>query len=151
MFALVITVHVITCALLILIVLVQQGRGGGLIDSLSSAESIFGTKTNTFLVKSTSVLAVVFFITCLSLAFLSVQKSKSLIETSYRPTAASQSQTQTQTKPLTTSGTTAQAPSPAPAVSAEQPPKTSSVAETPSPAQSTTSTATQPSQTPSAP
>jgi len=85
MFAFVMTIHVIACALLILIVLVQQGRGGGLVDSLSSAESIFGTKTNSFLIKSTSVLAVVFFITCLSLAFLSIQKNKSLIQTSYKP------------------------------------------------------------------
>lgn len=88
MFAFVITVHVIACALLILIVLVQQGRGGGLVDSLSSAESIFGTKTNSFLIKSTSVLAVIFFITCLALAFLSIQKNKSLIQTSYKPAAA---------------------------------------------------------------
>ncbi|HQP91871.1 MAG TPA: preprotein translocase subunit SecG [Candidatus Omnitrophota bacterium] len=90
MFAFIITIHVITCALLILIVLVQQGRGGGLVDSLSSAESIFGTKTNAFLIKSTSVLAVVFFITCLALAFLSIQKNKSLIETSYKPQAATE-------------------------------------------------------------
>lgn len=89
MYTLVILVHIIACSLLILIVLIQQGRGGGLIDNLSSAESIFGTKTNTFLVKSTSVLAVVFFFTCLGLAFLSIQKSKSLIETNYKPPAAS--------------------------------------------------------------
>ncbi len=88
MFAFVITIHIIACALLILIVLIQQGRGGGLVDSLSSAESIFGTKTNAFLIKSTSILAVIFFITCLTLAFLSIQKNKSLIETLYKPTTA---------------------------------------------------------------
>jgi len=87
MFYLVIAVHVLICLLLILIVLIQQGRGGGLIDSFSSAESIFGTKTNTFLVKATSVLAAAFFLTCLMLAFLSLQKGKSLIETRYRPEA----------------------------------------------------------------
>ena len=37
MFGIVIAIHCIACALLILIVLIQQGRGGGLIDSLSSA------------------------------------------------------------------------------------------------------------------
>ncbi|MDD5018938.1 MAG: preprotein translocase subunit SecG [Candidatus Omnitrophica bacterium] len=87
MFALIITVHVIACSLLILIVLVQQGRGGGLIENFSSAESIFGTKTSSFLVKSTTVLAIVFFLTCLSLAFLSIQKSRSLVER-YDPNAA---------------------------------------------------------------
>lgn len=87
MFAFVITVHVIACILLILIVLIQQGKGGGLISTLSSAESIFGTKTNTFLIKATSILSVIFFLTCLSLTFLSLQKNKSLIETSYKPKA----------------------------------------------------------------
>lgn len=88
MFGFFITIHVLACSLLILLVLVQQGRGGGLIDSFSSAESIFGTKTNTFLVKATSILAVVFFVSCLALAFLSIQKNKSLIETSYKPSAS---------------------------------------------------------------
>lgn len=85
MFAFVITIHVIACILLIIIVLIQQGKGGGLIDTLSSAESIFGTKTNTLLVKATSILSVIFFMTCLSLTFLSIRKNKSLIETSYKP------------------------------------------------------------------
>jgi len=85
MFTLVIAIHVVICGLLILLVLIQQGRGGGLIDSFSSAESIFGTKTNTFLVKATSLLATAFFLTCLSLAFLSLQKGKSLLDTSYQP------------------------------------------------------------------
>jgi preprotein translocase subunit SecG len=83
MFGLVIAIHVVVCSLLITIVLIQQGRGGGLIDSLSSAENIFGTKTSAFLVKSTSVLAVIFFFTCLSLAFLSIRRGKSLLETTY--------------------------------------------------------------------
>lgn len=87
MFALIITIHIIACALLILIVLVQQGRGGGLIETFSSAESIFGTKTSSFLVKSTTVLAIVFFFTCLALAFMSIQKSRSLVER-YQPNAA---------------------------------------------------------------
>ena len=123
MFALVITVHVIVCALLIIIVLIQQGRGGGLIDNLSSAESIFGTKTSTFLVKATSVLSVIFFFTCLSLAFLSIQKNKSLIETSYKPSTKAQTasttapaqtppapaQTQTQASPAQVTQTQAPA------------------------------------------
>lgn len=88
MFNFVIGIHMFVCALLILVVLIQQGRGGGLIDSMSSAESLFGTKTNTLLVRSTSVLAVLFFVTCLTLAFMSIQKNKSLVETRYQPQAA---------------------------------------------------------------
>lgn len=84
MFAFIITVHVIACSLLILIVLIQQGKGGGLVDSFSSAENIFGTKTSAFLIKSTSVLAVVFFVTCLALALMSIQKSRSVVDR-YKP------------------------------------------------------------------
>ncbi|MFA5038949.1 MAG: preprotein translocase subunit SecG [Candidatus Omnitrophota bacterium] len=97
MFALVISIHVIVCAMLILIVMIQQGRGGGLIDTFSSAESIFGTKTSAFLVKSTSILAVIFFVTCLALAFLSIQKSRSLVEREYKP---SQTQAVTPVEPV---------------------------------------------------
>ncbi len=97
MFTFIIIVHVLACCLLILIVLVQQGKGGGLIDSFSSAESIFGTKTNTFLVKATSFLSVIFFITCLSLAFISIQRNKSLIETSYKPPVAANAPAATNT------------------------------------------------------
>jgi len=142
MYALVILIHVIACSLLILIVLIQQGRGGGLIDTLSSAESIFGTKTNTFLVKSTSVLAVIFFFTCLGLAFLSIQKSKSLIETNYKPPIAS---TTTPVPPATAAPTTPKAPAvTTPPVSASSP---APIAKTP--AETKTVPATQKTQTPS--
>ncbi len=110
MFSLVITIHVIACILLILIVLIQQGRGGGLVDSFSSAESIFGTKTNAFLVKSTSVLAVIFFFTCLGLAFLSLQQSKSLIQTGYKPPASAQNANPTPQTAGTQAANTAAAP-----------------------------------------
>ena len=143
MYALMILIHIIACSLLILIVLIQQGRGGGLIDNLSSAESIFGTKTNIFLVKSTSVLAVIFFFTCLSLAFLSIQKSKSLIETNYKPTAAS-------TTPLAPPATTTPTTPKTPAVTTVPPVSVPSTApKTEAPAQTKATPATQTTQTPS--
>lgn len=79
-YGILISVHIIACLALIGIVLIQAGRGGGLTESFSKAESIFGTMTNTLLTRATTVLAIVFFITCLSLAFLSKQRSKSLLE-----------------------------------------------------------------------
>jgi preprotein translocase subunit SecG len=79
MMALIIAIHVIACFLLISIVLIQQGRGGGLVESFSGVESMFGPKTNTFLTRATAVLSVMFFITCLSLAFLSSRQSRSLM------------------------------------------------------------------------
>jgi len=76
---LIIAIHVIVCALLIILILIQRGRGGGLADSFHDVESMFGTKTNAFLTRTTTVLSVLFFITCLSLALLSVRQSRSLL------------------------------------------------------------------------
>lgn len=75
----VITLHIIFCILLIILILIQAGRGGGLVEGFSSVESMFGPKTNVFLTRVTTVLATLFFISCVSLAFLSSQQSKSLM------------------------------------------------------------------------
>lgn len=79
MTGLIITIHVVICILLIAMILIQRGRGGGLVDTLSDVESMFGTKTNAFLTRTTTVLSVLFFITCLSLAFISAKASRSLM------------------------------------------------------------------------
>ncbi len=79
MMGLIIGIHVIACIFLIGIILIQAGRGGGLVENLSSMESVFGTKTSAFLTRSTTVLSTVFFITCLSLALLSARQSRSLL------------------------------------------------------------------------
>jgi len=80
MMSLIITVHVIVCALLIVLILIQRGRGGGLAESFSDVESMLGTKTNAFLSRTTTILSVLFFITCLSLAVLSIKQSRSLMK-----------------------------------------------------------------------
>lgn len=72
-------IHVIVCALLITLVLIQRGRGGGLVESFAGVESMFGTKTNSFLTRATTVLSIIFVFTCLSLAILSVRQSRSLL------------------------------------------------------------------------
>ncbi len=72
-------IHVIFAILLVTVVLMQSGRGGGLTEGFASAESMFGAKTNSFMVKTTSVLAALFIITSLSLAFLSSKKQRSLM------------------------------------------------------------------------
>lgn len=77
--SLIIAVHVIICILLIGIILIQAGRGGGLVEGFSGVESMFGTKTNTFLTRTTTILSILFFLTCVSLAFLSARQSKSLM------------------------------------------------------------------------
>lgn len=79
MIGFVITIHVIACLLLIIIILIQSGRGGGLVESFSGVESMFGPKTNSFLTRATTILSILFFITCLSLALLSAKQSRSLM------------------------------------------------------------------------
>lgn len=77
---LIITFHVIVCTLLIIIVLIQAGRGGGFIEGFSGMESIFGTKSNSLLTRTTAVLSILFFITCVSLAWLSAKQGQSLMK-----------------------------------------------------------------------
>ncbi len=79
MMTLIIIIHVIACVILITLVLIQRGRGAGLVESFSGVESMFGTKTNAFLTRTTTIMSIVFFLTCLSLAVLSVRQSKSLM------------------------------------------------------------------------
>jgi preprotein translocase subunit SecG len=79
MLTLVIVIHSIVCILLGLIILMQSGRGGGLTEAFASAESVFGAQTSTFLVKGTTILASLFLVTCLSIAFLSSKKSQSIM------------------------------------------------------------------------
>ena len=79
MMGFVIFIHVVICLGVIFFVLIQSGRGGGLTEQLSSAESLFGAQTNVVLIRITSVLATIFFVTCLSLAFLSSKKNESIM------------------------------------------------------------------------
>ena len=72
-------IHVLTCILLVTVVLMQSGRGGGLTESFSSAESVFGAKTNEFMVKVTVGLTTVFLLTSLSLAYFSARREESLV------------------------------------------------------------------------
>ena len=74
-----IVIHVTACVVLIVLVLIQRGRGAGLVESFAGVESMFGTKTSVFLTRTTTIMSVVFFITCLALAVLSVKQSKSLM------------------------------------------------------------------------
>jgi len=72
-------IHVIVCVLLVIAILMQAGRGGGLTETFQSAESMFGTQTNVFMVRTTTVLAVIFLSSSLILAFNSSKGNKSLM------------------------------------------------------------------------
>lgn len=75
-------VHVFVSIVLISVILLQAGRGGGLSEAfsgISSTKTIFGTSATTFLTRATSACAIVFIITCLSLAGLSLKGSRSIV------------------------------------------------------------------------
>jgi len=75
----ILVIHVIVCILLVIAILMQAGRGGGLTETFQSAESMFGTQTNVFMVRFTTILAVIFLSTSLILAFNSSKVDKSLM------------------------------------------------------------------------
>jgi preprotein translocase subunit SecG len=85
MMTFIIVIHVIACVVLIVLVLIQRGRGAGLVESFAGVESMFGTKTSAFLTRTTTIMSIVFFLTCLSLAVLSVRQSKSLMRAAKLP------------------------------------------------------------------
>lgn len=71
--------HVFSCVLLVVTILMQAGKGGGLAESFSSAESMFGTQTNSFMVRASTILAAIFLSTSLILAVYGSKGSKSLM------------------------------------------------------------------------
>lgn len=75
----ILVIHIIVCVLLVITILMQAGRGGGLTETFQSAESMFGTQTNVFMVRFTTILAVIFLSTSLILAFNSSKGEKSLM------------------------------------------------------------------------
>jgi preprotein translocase subunit SecG len=121
MMAVVIVIHAIACLGLIAIILIQRGRGGGFVESFSGLDSVFGTKTSAFLTKATTVLAVTFFFTCLTLTFLSLQQSRSLMRGLKTEQPAAQTNA-TSAEPLTEQQPVAQnTTSTAPVIKEEQP------------------------------
>lgn len=65
-------VHVIACLFLILVVLLQQGRGGGLSGLGGGSAQVFGGRgAGNFMTRLTAICAAVFMLTSLSLAYLS--------------------------------------------------------------------------------
>lgn len=78
----VIVIHVIVSLVLILVILMQAGRGSGMSEvfGAGSTQTIFGTSASNFLMKATAVCAVVFILTCMTLAVLSSKRSQSLME-----------------------------------------------------------------------
>ncbi len=80
MYTFLLIVHVFVCFFLILVILLQAGKGGGMAETLGGnlTQSILGTRSTAFMTKLTAVCASLFLITCLSLTYLSTQKRSSI-------------------------------------------------------------------------
>ncbi|MBF91929.1 MAG: preprotein translocase subunit SecG [Rickettsiales bacterium] len=73
MFAVVLSIHIIVCIFLVVLVLLQKSEGGGLGIGQSSAglgDFLSARGTSNLLTKTTSFLAVCFFLTSLSLVIV---------------------------------------------------------------------------------
>ena len=90
MYAFLLIIHVIVSIFLILVILLQAGRGGGLADTFggSQMQSLFGTKSTTVLTRLTAICAAIFIFSCLSLAIISSHRARSLVEKVSIPGAA---------------------------------------------------------------
>jgi preprotein translocase subunit SecG len=74
-------IHVICCVVLVLVVLVQPGKSGGLGAALggAGAQQIFGGRgAGNFLTRTTWIAATLFFVTSVTLAYMSTSTGDSL-------------------------------------------------------------------------
>lgn len=82
-------IHVLACFILILVVLLQAGKGANMGAAFGgSSQTVFGSSgAGTFMGKVTATVAVVFMITSLSLAYMATKGSSSVLERSGTPAA----------------------------------------------------------------
>ena len=94
LYGLVIAIHVTASLVLIAVILLQAGRGGGLSETFgsSSTQTILGTKTSVFLKRATAVSAIVYILTCLTLAVMTGNRGRSLVTGRSAVTATTQPQ-----------------------------------------------------------
>ena len=82
MTTLIVTLHIIVCVLLILIVLLQSGKGAEMGVSLGggASQTLFGAAgPATLLAKITTGVAIIFMLTSLTLAYLSGHQSETSV------------------------------------------------------------------------
>ena len=85
-------IHVVMCIVLILVVLLQAGKGANMGAAFGgSSQTLFGsTGPGTFLGKMTAGVAVVFMLTSLMLSYTAYRKPSSLMDSSTKPAAEKQ-------------------------------------------------------------
>lgn len=123
MVALIVTFHILAALVLILVVLLQSGKAGDLASTFGSAgtQTAFGARgTATFLTKATTVCAIVFMLTSLSLAVLFTRGSSgTVMDTVPLPGSAPPVESTTQ-ESTTQDSTTQESPTGSPTTPAEE-------------------------------
>ncbi|MDX1346858.1 MAG: preprotein translocase subunit SecG [Thiomicrorhabdus chilensis] len=80
MFQIILGIHILIAVILIVLVLLQQGKGadaGANFGGGSSSQSVFGSGGSaTFLSRLTAIVATLFFVTSLTLAYIGSQQAK---------------------------------------------------------------------------
>ena len=79
--------HIVVCIILILVVLLQAGKGANMGAAFGgSSQTVFGSSgAGTFLGKLTTLVAAVFMLTSLTLSYFSLSKGASIMDTVSRP------------------------------------------------------------------
>jgi preprotein translocase subunit SecG len=103
MFTAILIIHLIVCFFLIFIILIQSSKGAemGATFGGGSSHTLFGSRgAATFLNKVTTVAAVVFMLTSLSLAVLSIKRSSVMPESVQAPESKTMPSKDNTTSPL---------------------------------------------------
>jgi len=80
MYGIILTIHIIVCIFLVFLVLVQQGKGAEVGAVFGSGDAVFGPSGPASMIgKITTVLVVMFFLTSLSLTYLSSKNKQGSI------------------------------------------------------------------------
>lgn len=82
MFVFLVILHILVCVILVIVILMQAGRGEGLSGAFGTGftQTLFGTRSATFLTRATAIIGGVFLVSALVLTFFSGYLNRSLME-----------------------------------------------------------------------
>ncbi len=121
-------IHIFVCLVLVLVVLLQQGKGGGMGAAFggSTAQVFGGRGAGNILTRATAICAAIFMLTSVSLAYLSSSGDRALrakvTEEESRKKTKGQKRDKDQPKTDTTAGAGTPPPAPSPAPSPTEAP-----------------------------
>ena len=107
MYHILLAIHIITCLFLIVSILLQAGKGGGLTEAFGGqTQSVLGSQAPDVLKKATEISAIMFLVLSLLLAMMTTRRGKSLFQQMKVPasTATVNEIPVTDAEPVATSG-----------------------------------------------